>query len=158
MRLAADEAVVDDFAHDYLVILARAAAAVTDAGLLTAFCDGALWCRRPAGPRSIKPEKLRRILDQVGDRLLGLRARRGAMKGATAIAYGDASEATAATAATRATTPPRRDTAGSAAAGGPGQKADKADRAEPDKAERVETAGEAARERPAVTAQKVEKA
>ncbi len=155
---------VDELAHDYLVILdAPPLLPVTDAGLLTAFCDGALLVQAAGKTQIDQSQSCRRILDQVGGRLLGVVLNKAPMKGAAAIAYGGAYGSYggyggyAGDYASRdedATAGKRRGRKGTKA-----EKADKADRAETaDKAERVEAAEKAERAEQAVTAEKVEKA
>jgi succinoglycan biosynthesis transport protein ExoP len=80
---------VDELAHDYLVILdAPPLLPVTDAGLLSAFCDGALLVQAAGKTQIEQSQHCRRILDQVGSRLLGVVLNKAPVKGAAAIAYG----------------------------------------------------------------------
>lgn len=80
---------IDELAHDYLVILdAPPLLPVTDAGLLSAFCDGALLVQAAGKTQIEQSQSCRRILDQVGSRLLGVVLNKAPVKGATAIAYG----------------------------------------------------------------------
>lgn len=80
---------IDDLAQDYLVILdAPPLLPVTDAGLLSAFCDGALLVQAAGKTQIEQSEQCRRILDQVGSRLLGVVLNKAPVKGASAIAYG----------------------------------------------------------------------
>lgn len=80
---------IDDLAADYLVILdAPPLLPVTDAGLLSAFCDGALLVQAAGKTQIEQSQQCRRILDQVGSRLLGVVLNKAPVKGASAIAYG----------------------------------------------------------------------
>ena len=80
---------IDELAQDYLVILdAPPLLPVTDAGLLSAFCDGALLVQAAGKTQIEQSEQCRRILDQVGSRLLGVVLNKAPVKGASAIAYG----------------------------------------------------------------------
>ena len=80
---------IDELAHDYLVILdAPPLLPVTDAGLLSAFCDGALLVQAAGKTQIEQSQSCRRILDQVGSRLLGVVLNKAPVKGAAAIAYG----------------------------------------------------------------------
>jgi capsular exopolysaccharide synthesis family protein len=80
---------IDELAQDYLVILdAPPLLPVTDAGLLSAFCDGALLVQAAGRTQIEQSEQCRRILDQVGSRLLGVVLNKAPVKGASAIAYG----------------------------------------------------------------------
>ncbi|NPD03927.1 polysaccharide biosynthesis tyrosine autokinase [Nocardioides sp. zg-1308] len=80
---------IDDLSHDYLVILdAPPLLPVTDAGLLSAFCDGALLVQAAGKTQIEQSQQCRRILDQVGSRLLGVVLNKAPVKGAAAIAYG----------------------------------------------------------------------
>ncbi|GAA5108094.1 polysaccharide biosynthesis tyrosine autokinase [Alloalcanivorax gelatiniphagus] len=80
---------VDELSHDYLVILdAPPLLPVTDAGLLSAFCDGALLVQAAGKTQIEQSQQCRRILDQVGSRLLGVVLNKAPVKGAAAIAYG----------------------------------------------------------------------
>ncbi len=80
---------VDDLSHDHLVILdAPPLLPVTDAGLLSAFCDGALLVQAAGKTHIEQSQHCRRILDQVGSRLLGVVLNKAPVKGASAIAYG----------------------------------------------------------------------
>lgn len=80
---------IDDLSHDYLVILdAPPLLPVTDAGLLSAFCDGALLVQAAGKTQIEQSQHCRRILDQVGSRLLGVVLNKAPVKGAAAIAYG----------------------------------------------------------------------
>ena len=79
---------VEDLAKDYLVILdAPPLLPVTDAGLLSAFCDGALLVQAAGKTQIDQSEQCRRILDQVGGRLLGVVLNKAPVRGAAA-AYG----------------------------------------------------------------------
>jgi succinoglycan biosynthesis transport protein ExoP len=80
---------IDDLAQDYLVILdAPPLLPVTDAGLLSAFCDGALLVQASGKTQIEQSQHCRRILDQVGSRLLGVVLNKAPVKGANAIVYG----------------------------------------------------------------------
>ncbi|MBL0749114.1 polysaccharide biosynthesis tyrosine autokinase [Nocardioides baculatus] len=80
---------IDDLAVDYLVILdAPPLLPVTDAGLLSAFCDGALLVQASGKTQIEQSQHCRRILDQVGSRLLGVVLNKAPVKGANAIVYG----------------------------------------------------------------------
>jgi polysaccharide biosynthesis transport protein len=80
---------IDDLARDYLVILdAPPLLPVTDAGLLSAFCDGALLVQATGRTQIEQSQQCRRILDQVGSRLLGVVLNKAPVKGAAAVAYG----------------------------------------------------------------------
>ncbi|NYE35799.1 capsular exopolysaccharide synthesis family protein [Nocardioides cavernae] len=80
---------IDDLSHDYFVILdAPPLLPVTDAGLLSAFCDGALLVQAAGKTQIEQSQHCRRILDQVGSRLLGVVLNKAPIKGAAAIAYG----------------------------------------------------------------------
>jgi Mrp family chromosome partitioning ATPase len=80
---------IDELAQDYLVILdAPPLLPVTDASLLSAFCDGALLVQAAGRTQIEQSEQCRRILDQVGSRLLGVVLNKAPVKGASAIAYG----------------------------------------------------------------------
>lgn len=80
---------IDELSHDYLVILdAPPLLPVTDAGLLSAFCDGALLVQAAGKTQIEQSQHCRRILDQVGSRLLGVVLNKAPVKGASAIAYG----------------------------------------------------------------------
>ena len=80
---------IDDLAVDHLVILdAPPLLPVTDAGLLSAFCDGALLVQAAGKTQIEQSQQCRRILDQVGSRLLGVVLNKAPVKGASAIAYG----------------------------------------------------------------------
>jgi polysaccharide biosynthesis transport protein len=80
---------IDELSHDYLVILdAPPLLPVTDAGLLSAFCDGALLVQAAGKTQIEQSQNCRRILDQVGSRLLGVVLNKAPVKGAAAIAYG----------------------------------------------------------------------
>ena len=106
---------IDDLSLDYLVILdAPPLLPVTDAGLLSAFCDGALLVQATGKTQIEQSQHCRRILDQVGSRLLGVVLNKAPVKGATPSPTAVATAATAATAGAtspstrRATpTPPR---------------------------------------------------
>lgn len=79
---------VEDLAADYLVILdAPPLLPVTDAGLLSAFCDGALLVQAAGKTQIDQSQQCRRILDQVGGRLLGVVLNKAPVRGAAA-AYG----------------------------------------------------------------------
>jgi succinoglycan biosynthesis transport protein ExoP len=80
---------IDELSHDYFVILdAPPLLPVTDAGLLSAFCDGALLVQAAGKTQIEQSQHCRRILDQVGSRLLGVVLNKAPVKGAAAIAYG----------------------------------------------------------------------
>ena len=80
---------IDDLSRDYFVILdAPPLLPVTDAGLLSAFCDGALLVQAAGKTQIEHSQQCRRILDQVGSRLLGVVLNKAPVKGASAIAYG----------------------------------------------------------------------
>ena len=80
---------IDDLSVDYLVILdAPPLLPVTDAGLLSAFCDGALLVQASGKTQIEQSQHCRRILDQVGSRLLGVVLNKAPVKGANAIVYG----------------------------------------------------------------------
>jgi Mrp family chromosome partitioning ATPase len=80
---------IDELSQDYLVILdAPPLLPVTDAGLLSAFCDGALLVQAAGKTQIEQSQQCRRILDQVGSRLLGVVLNKAPVKGASAIAYG----------------------------------------------------------------------
>jgi len=82
---------IDELSHDYFVILdAPPLLPVTDAGLLSAFCDGALLVQAAGKTQIEQSQHCRRILDQVGSRLLGVVLNKAPIKGASAIAYGSA--------------------------------------------------------------------
>ena len=61
---------------------------VTDAGLLAAVCDGALLVQAAGKTQIEQSQNCRRILDQVGGRLLGVVLNKAPVKGASAMAYG----------------------------------------------------------------------
>ncbi len=74
---------VDELSVDYLVILdAPPLLPVTDAGLLSAFCDGALLVQAAGKTQIEQSQQCRRILDQVGSRLLGVVLNKAPVKGA----------------------------------------------------------------------------
>ncbi|MBI4899931.1 MAG: polysaccharide biosynthesis tyrosine autokinase [Actinobacteria bacterium] len=80
---------IDELAEEYLVILdAPPLLPVTDAGLLSAFCDGALLVQASGKTQIEQSQHCRRILDQVGSRLLGVVLNKAPDKGANAIVYG----------------------------------------------------------------------
>ncbi|WP_210649305.1 polysaccharide biosynthesis tyrosine autokinase [Nocardioides sp. SYSU D00065] len=80
---------IDELSQDHLVILdAPPLLPVTDAGLLSAFCDGALLVQAAGKTQIEQSQQCRRILDQVGSRLLGVVLNKAPVKGAAAIAYG----------------------------------------------------------------------
>ena len=80
---------IDELAEEYLVILdAPPLLPVTDAGLLSAFCDGALLVQASGKTQIEQSQHCRRILDQVGSRLLGVVLNKAPVKGANAIVYG----------------------------------------------------------------------
>ncbi|RYB92348.1 polysaccharide biosynthesis tyrosine autokinase [Nocardioides glacieisoli] len=80
---------IDELAEEYLVILdAPPLLPVTDAGLLSAFCDGALLVQASGKTHIEQSQHCRRILDQVGSRLLGVVLNKAPVKGANAIVYG----------------------------------------------------------------------
>ncbi len=81
---------IDVLARDYLVILdAPPLLPVTDAGLVSVFCDGALLVQAIGKTAIDQSQHCRRILDQVGARLLGVVLNKAPLKGVGAIAYGD---------------------------------------------------------------------
>ncbi|PUA81519.1 polysaccharide biosynthesis tyrosine autokinase [Nocardioides currus] len=81
---------IDELARTHLVLLdAPPLLPVTDAGLLSAFCDGALLVQATGQTYIEQSEHCRRILDQVGSRLLGIVLNKAPLKGVGAIAYGD---------------------------------------------------------------------
>ena len=80
---------IDELSEDHLVIFdAPPLLPVTDAGLLSAFCDGALLVQAAGKTQIEQSQHCRRILDQVGSRLLGVVLNKAPVKGASAIAYG----------------------------------------------------------------------
>ncbi|MCY7401297.1 MAG: polysaccharide biosynthesis tyrosine autokinase [Nocardioides sp.] len=82
---------IDDLSRDYFVILdAPPLLPVTDAGLLAAVCDGALLVQAAGKTQIEQSQNCRRVLDQVGGRLLGVVLNKAPMKGASAMAYGGA--------------------------------------------------------------------
>ena len=54
---------------------------VTDAGLLSAFCDGALLVQATGQTQIEQSQHCRRILDQVGSRLLGVVLNKAPLRG-----------------------------------------------------------------------------
>ena len=81
---------IDDLATTHLVLLdAPPLLPVTDAGLLSAFCDGALLVQATGQTQIEQSEHCRRILDRVGSRVLGVVLNKAPLKGINAIAYGD---------------------------------------------------------------------
>lgn len=130
---------VDELSHDYLVILdAPPLLPVTDAGLLSAFCDGALLVQAAGKTQIEQSEHCRRILDQVGSRLLGVVLNKAPVKGAAAIAYGGGYGSYGGYGGYKAEEASRE--AYSAAGKGRRKKADKADKA--DRTGQVEAADE----------------
>ncbi|MEO5664395.1 MAG: polysaccharide biosynthesis tyrosine autokinase [Nocardioides sp.] len=92
--------VIDLLARDHLVLLdAPPLLPVTDAGLLTAVCDGALLVQAAGKTQIEHSQHCRRILDQVGGRLLGVVLNKAPQRGAGALTsgYGYASEGYAST-------------------------------------------------------------
>jgi len=82
---------IDELSHDYFVMLdAPPLLPVTDAGLLAAFCDGALLVQAAGKTQIEHSQHCRRILDQVGSRLLGVVLNKAPIKGANAMVYGSA--------------------------------------------------------------------
>lgn len=80
---------VAELARDHLVLLdAPPLLPVTDAGLLTAFCDGALLVQTTGKTQIEQSQHCRRILDQVGGRLLGVVLNKAPVRGVSAVAYG----------------------------------------------------------------------
>ena len=80
---------IDELSEEFLVILdAPPLLPVTDAGLLSAFCDGALLVQASGKTQIEQSQHCRRILDQVGSRLLGVVLNKAPVKGANAIVYG----------------------------------------------------------------------
>ncbi len=80
--------VIDDLSRDYFLILdAPPLLPVTDAGLLSAFCDGALLVQAAGKTQIEQSQHCRRILDQVGSRLLGVVVNKAPVKGVNAVAY-----------------------------------------------------------------------
>ncbi len=81
---------IDELARTHLVMLdAPPLLPVTDAGLLSAFCDGALLVQATGQTHIEQSQHCRRILDQVGSRLLGVVLNKAPLRGVGAIAYGD---------------------------------------------------------------------
>lgn len=82
--------VIDALARDHLVLLdAPPLLPVTDAGLLTAMCDGALLVQAAGKTHIEHSQHCRRVLDQVGGRLLGVVLNRAPQRGAGAtLSYG----------------------------------------------------------------------
>ena len=81
---------IDELAKTHLVLLdAPPLLPVTDAGLLSAFCDGALLVQATGQTQIEQSEHCRRILDRVGSRMLGVVMNKAPSKGINAIAYGD---------------------------------------------------------------------
>jgi succinoglycan biosynthesis transport protein ExoP len=82
--------VVDALARDHLVLLdAPPLLPVTDAGLLTAMCDGALLVQAAGKTQIEHSQHCRRVLDQVGGRLLGVVLNKAPQRGAgAALSYG----------------------------------------------------------------------
>jgi succinoglycan biosynthesis transport protein ExoP len=81
--------VVDDLARDHLVLLdAPPLLPVTDAGLLTGFCDGALLVIASGKTSLEQAEQCRRILEQVSGRLLGAVLNKVPQRGGGAARYG----------------------------------------------------------------------
>ncbi len=80
---------IEELSQTYLVLLdAPPLLPVTDAGLLSAFCDGALLVQATGQTHIEQSEHCRRILDQVGSRMLGVVLNKAPLRGAGAIAYG----------------------------------------------------------------------
>jgi succinoglycan biosynthesis transport protein ExoP len=130
---------VDELSHDYLVILdAPPLLPVTDAGLLSAFCDGALLVQAAGKTQIEQSEHCRRILDQVGSRLLGVVLNKAPVKGAAAIAYGGGYGSYGGYGGYKAEEASRE--AYSVAGKGRRKKADRADKA--DKADKADRAGQ----------------
>jgi Mrp family chromosome partitioning ATPase len=82
--------VIDALARDHLVLLdAPPLLPVTDAGLLTAMCDGALLVQAAGKTQIEHSQHCRRVLDQVGGRLLGVVLNKAPQRGAgAALSYG----------------------------------------------------------------------
>jgi len=82
--------VIDALARDHLVLLdAPPLLPVTDAGLLTAMCDGALLVQAAGKTQIEHSQHCRRVLDQVGGRLLGVVLNKAPQRGAGAApSYG----------------------------------------------------------------------
>ena len=81
---------IDELSLTHLVLLdAPPLLPVTDAGLLSAFCDGALLVQATGQTTIEQSEHCRRILDQVGSRMLGVVLNKAPLRGVGAIAYGD---------------------------------------------------------------------
>ncbi len=81
---------IDELSKTHLVLLdAPPLLPVTDAGLLSAFCDGALLVQATGKTHIEQSEHCRRILDQVGSRMLGVVLNKAPLRGVNAIAYGD---------------------------------------------------------------------
>jgi capsular exopolysaccharide synthesis family protein len=82
-------ALIDTLALDHLVLLdAPPLLPVTDAGLLAAICDGALLVQAAGKTQIEHSQHCRRILDQVGGRLLGVVLNKTPHKGPMANGYG----------------------------------------------------------------------
>ena len=82
-------ALIDTLALDHLVLLdAPPLLPVTDAGLLAAICDGALLVQAAGKTQIEHSQHCRRILDQVGGRLLGVVLNKTPQKGPMANGYG----------------------------------------------------------------------
>ncbi|HXH77222.1 polysaccharide biosynthesis tyrosine autokinase [Nocardioides sp.] len=80
---------IDTLALDHLVLLdAPPLLPVTDAGLLAAACDGVLLVQAAGKTQIEHSQHCRRILDQVGGRLLGVVLNKAPQKGPMATAYG----------------------------------------------------------------------
>lgn len=81
---------IEELSKTHLVLLdAPPLLPVTDAGLLSAFCDGALLVQATGQTHIEQSEHCRRILDQVGSRMLGVVLNKAPLRGVNAIAYGD---------------------------------------------------------------------
>lgn len=81
---------IDELARTHLVLLdAPPLLPVTDAGLLSAFCDGALLVQATGQTHIEQSEHCKRILDQVGSRMLGVVLNKAPLRGVGALAYGD---------------------------------------------------------------------
>ena len=82
-------AVVEELSEEYVVILdAPPLLPVTDAGLLTATCDGALLVIAVGKTAIEQVELCRKVLDQVGGRLLGAVLNLAPSRGLGAVVYG----------------------------------------------------------------------
>lgn len=82
-------AIVEHLSEDYLVILdAPPLLPVTDAGLLTTVCDGALLVGVAGRTYREQLELARRVLDQVGGRVFGAVINRAPLRGLGTVVYG----------------------------------------------------------------------